>query len=367
MEVNRAKIKTEKICEKIIDDFSKHANGNKKICDSVLLVHSDKMNIHLKTVVGKISGEKAHPDMPYHFASIGKTITSIIIAMLYEKGRIDFNDLAEKYISPAILRGLLTHKGTDYSKSVQISHLLNHTSGIADYYTDKPDKGIRLLDSMLNEPERFWTPHNTINWVKENLKPHFAPGNGFHYSDTNYQILGLIIENITGKPLHETMSELIFDKLEMNNTYQIFYSKPRIESPYPVASLISNNLNLIECKSISMSWASGGAVSTSEDMLKFLNAIVKNELIRRETFEKMQDWARFGPGIKYGYGLMKFNFLLMPKKYEIWGNSGSIGAVMYYNPAMDVSIIGSFNKLNYQAPPIFFIIKVLRRLNKLIG
>jgi CubicO group peptidase (beta-lactamase class C family) len=50
---------------------------------------------------------------------------------------------------------------------------------------------------MIAEPERFWTPCETIGWANTNLKPKFKPGNGFHYSDTNYELLGLIIERLT--------------------------------------------------------------------------------------------------------------------------------------------------------------------------
>jgi CubicO group peptidase (beta-lactamase class C family) len=221
------------------------------------------------------------------------------------------------------------------------------------------------MDLMIKDPDRFWTPIETIDWTKQNLKPFFAPGNGFHYSDANYNLLGLIIESITQKPMHESLSKYIFDPLGMDDTYQLFYSEPKSRNKQPMVNLYYNDLNLVKTKSISLDWAGGGIVSTSEDMLKFISAIKKHQIIKKETFEEMKDWAKMGPGLYYGYGLMNFRFMLTPKKYDIWGNSGSIGAFMYYNPAIDVYMIGSFHKLNYHAPPIMFIVRTLKKLNKL--
>jgi D-alanyl-D-alanine carboxypeptidase len=351
--------------QKVLERFAKKVNSDKKMGSALLLIHSDSLNIHWKTAVSKDPAKQISEDQPTHFASIGKTITSVMISILYEKGFIDFNDHITDYLDNDILEGIHIYKGKDYSGEILVSHLLNHTSGIADYYLDRDDSGICLMDLMLKEPDRFWTPLETVNWTKERLKPHFAPGEGFHYSDTNYQLLGFIIEKITGKPLHEALHENIFRPLGMYNTWQMFYSEPEIESPYPMVDIYHEGLNLSEAKSISIDWAGGGIVSTTEDLLKFIRALANNRIIKKETFEKMKDWQQFGPGIKYGYGLMKFRFFTMPAKYEIWGNSGSIGAFMYYNPSMDVYFIGNFHKVNCHRAPVVFIIKSLKEMNKL--
>ncbi len=335
----------------------------------LLLIHSDSLNVHWKTAAHHDSAVFVNPDQPYHFASIGKTVTSVLISILYEKGLIDFEDKISKYLDDHVLNGLHILKGVDYSHELKIKHLLGHTSGLPDYYMDKNNSKVRLLDLMISQPGRFWSPMETIDWSKKNLKPKFKPGKGFHYSDTNYQLLGLIIEKITGTSLHEALHRYIFGPLGMDNTYLIFYSEPKTKSRYPMVDLHYADVNLSQAKSISMSWASGGIVSTSEDMLKFHKAIVESKIVRKETFEKMCNFSKMGPGLFYGYGIMNFRFMFMPEKYHIWGNSGSIGAFMYYNPAMDIYVIGSFHKVNYQRQPIFYICSVLRifkkELNKL--
>ncbi len=344
--------------------FQKRVLSSKKNGDSVFFLHSNKLGIHSEASIINNIFQESSGDIPLHFASIGKTLTSVLISILFEKGLIKFDDYITKYLDSNIVNGLNIYKSIDYSNSVKIWHLLNHTSGIADYYMDKNSDGKRLIDFMLSEPEHFWEPLETINYTKENLKSHFAPGKCFHYSDTNYQLLGFIIEKISSKPLHEVLKEFIFSPLKMENTYQIFYSEPKVKSDFPMAKIYHNEQDLTQFKSISLSWASGGTVSTANDMYKFHKALVENTLISCETFNKMQDWARFGPGIRYGYALMNFRFPLMPRKYEIWGNSGSIGTYMYYNPAMDAYLIGTFNNINYQVQPIMFIISILRQISK---
>ena len=358
---------SESFKKKILCRFEKKVKNNKDMNTGLLLIHSDSLNIHWKTAAHHDSSVQVHPDQPYHFASIGKTITSVMISILYEKKLLQFDDKISNYLDQSVLEGLHIYKGQDYSNEITLSQLLNHTSGLPDYYTDKNSSNIRMQDLMLSEPERFWTPIETINWAKTQLKPKFKPGKGFHYSDTNYQLLGLIIEKITGMKLHEAFHKFIFEPLEMNNTYQIFYSEPKIKNEHPIVDLYYNGINLLDAKSISMSWASGGIVSTSEDMLKFMKALVGNEIIRKETFNQMQDYAKMGISFYYGYGIMNFRFMMMYKKYGIWGNSGSTGAFMYYNPLLDIYMIGSYHKINCQVQPIFHIFNTLRRINKQIN
>lgn len=352
------------LLDRIFKSFEKMSKKMSSKNTSVFLIHSDQYDIHRKAAFNINPDVNTDPDQPYHFASIGKTMTSCMSAILYEKGQIDLNDSISKYLNSNILEGLHIYKGKDYSNDIKIKNLLNHTSGLADYYMDKSRDKIRLSDKMVSEPDKYWSPEETIVWTKENLPPISEPGKKFHYSDTNYQLMGLIIEKIMDMSLHECYHKFIFEPLGMSNSYMIFHSQPEINNELQIIDLNYRGLNLTEAKSISMSWASGGVVSTSEDMLKFLRAIVHHKIIKSETHSLMQDWARMSFNIKYGYGLFYFTFPGMSKKYDIWGNSGSIGAFWYYNPAFDTYFIGSFNEMNLQVPPIIFIFNSLRKIKK---
>lgn len=358
-----AKQSKEKLAQSISANFEKRIRSDKNANTGILLVHSPTLGIHLKTAANPDSTVLVHPDQPYHFASIGKTVTSVLVAILYEKGLINFDDFISNYLDETVLEGLHVYKGVDCSDEIRIRHLLNHSSGLPDPYTDKNNQKISLMDRMIAEPDTFWTPMKTITWGKQQLRPKFKPGKGFHYSDTNYELLGLIIEKITGMKLHQVFHSYIFEPLGMDHTYQLFYSEPKVKSDYPMVDFYYNGVNLSKARSISMSCASGGMVSTTEDMLKFHKAIVEGKIIGKETFAAMCDFVKMAPNIQYGYGIMSFRFMMMPSKYNIWGHSGSIGAFMYYNPGMDVYVIGSFHKMGYQVQPIFYIFNILRKIN----
>ncbi len=349
--------------KRIVNTFEKKA-AKSTSNTAILLVHSETADLHLKTAFNRDSSVEVHPDQPYHFASIGKTVTSAVIGLLFEQGLLDFGDLIEKYLDEGILSGLHIYKGVDYSRQITIRQLLNHTSGLADYYVDKNKAGISLADLMIREPERFWTPESTVEWTKKELNPRFAPGGGFHYSDTNYQLLGLIIQRITGLELHEAYRRFIFHPLGMKNSYLLFFEGPGEPSAYTMIDMFHEGVNLSTARSISMSWAGGGIVSTSEDMLRFHKALVKNHLLRKETLDRMFDLARMNPQIRYGYGIMVFHYPFMSRQYDLWGNSGSIGAFLYYNEALDLHMIGSFHRNNYNAPPFFFMMKVMKAVKK---
>jgi len=340
----------------------------------LLLVHSDRLKIHWKFACGitGVKGDQINADNPYHIASIGKTFTSMLIAKLFEKGMINYDDPISKFMSSEILEGLFAYRGIDYSKEVLVRHLLNHTSGIADYYEDKPVKGKTIKELLVEDPERFWKPDDTISYSRDNQRVHSIPGKNFHYSDTGYNLLGKIIEKITDKTLQENLHTEIFDPLGMVNSYLLFYSKPKEESPYQIAETFVGNHEVSTFKSISIDWAGGGIVSTMEDLLLFQKALVNNTLIKKETFEICsKDLEQFGFGMDYGYGLLFLNVgkmtFILPKTLNMWGNFGSIGAYMFYNPTYDVYVIGSFNHSYYRVKQVIFVIDVIRKISKQYG
>lgn len=357
--------------KKIKTKLEKMVLKRKDLRNAILLVHSDKLDIHWKFAFGitGVEHNQISAGNPYHIASIGKTFTSMMIAKLFERGLIFYDDPISKYLSIETLEGLFVYKGIDYCKDVLISHLLKHTSGIGDYYEDKPINGKSIKEMLVEDPERFWKPEVTITYTKENQKAYSIPAKRFHYSDTGYNLLGKIIEKITDKPFHENLHNEIFDPLGMVNSYFLFYSAPKEKSLYKIPDTFVGNHEVSTFKSLSIDWAGGGIVSTTEDLLLFQKALVNNTLIKKETFELCsKDLGKFGFGMDYGYGLLFLNVgkmtIILPKTLNMWGNFGSIGAYMFYNPTYDVYIIGSFNHSNYRVKQVIFVIDVIRKISK---
>lgn len=359
---NREKVKLaiEKKLQKIVE-----AESN--INNVYLLVHSKKLNIHWNMAFGKTDNFPTVKEQPYHTASIGKVFTAVIIAKMVEEGKINYHDRLNKFLSEDLIKNLHIYNGKDYSNEIEIQHLISHTSGLADFYEDKPFHGKTFVDIVLDEPLREWTPEETIQWTKQNMRPKFPPGKKCHYTDTGFNLLGLIIESVMMKSYHEVLHEYIFQPLNMNATYLSHYSEPAIKNTFPIASINygSRIIHVEQHKSFSSFYAGGQTISTSEDLLKFITALVEHRCVAKESLVQMQNWRKMRLGIDYGYGLMYVQMLPLIQKYNMWGHLGSIGSFMLYNPVLDAYIIGNFNKIGYLSKSMQFVLYVLRQLAKI--
>jgi CubicO group peptidase (beta-lactamase class C family) len=129
---------------------------------------------------------------------------------------------------------------------------------------------------------------------------------------------------------------------------------------------VKNNkvIDPVQYRSFSDIYASGQTVSTSEDMFRFISALVQHRLVPKELLVQMMDLKRLRMGVGYGYGLMKVRIHPLTSRYDVWGHLGSLGSFMLYNPGMDAYVIGSFNKAGYFGQSIRFVAQVLRILAK---
>lgn len=346
--------------QNIENNFNKIVDRDKKIKNAHLLVHSDKLNIHIN--LAKVRTGNPNINQPIHLASVGKLFTATIISILYEKGKLDFNDRISKFLDSELMNGLHVYKGKDYSEQIKIRHLLMQTSGLYDVF-------YHLFERMSKSSFKP-TTREAIFWGKENLKPVSVPGKRHYYTDTNYHLLGLIIESITKQPFYKVVHELIFDRLKMNHSYMYGFSKPKIKSKYPLADLFLEGINFKSVKGIhEIDYAGGSVCAPLEEYLSFFKGLVEGKIIRKETLKKMIDddiYMGFPTvGFRYGYSIWKPIAipLLMPKKYFCFGCVGVTGAFMFYHPSTLSYIIGTFNDSSYRAKSLQFMIsKVIKEL-----
>lgn len=349
--------------------FNQRVSSDLKINNANLLVHSDANHLHLHMAGGNANGAAdscIQVGQPVYIASVGKLFTAVLTGMLCEQGELSFESPIIDLLDAEALERLHVFRNKDYTDQIRLKHLLNHTSGLPDYFEDRPVKGKRMYEQIFNEPERVLCPREVMAWTKENLKPKFPPGKGFHYSDTGYQLLGLVIEAVTGVHFHQKLHHSIFEPLGMKQSYLIGHSLPCEASSYPVAGVYFGTTNIVGYRSLSADYAGGGVTAPLEDLLKFMQALAHGKLLSEQTFLRMIDGVCFAPGIDYGYGMMRIRPfpLLMPAKYSCWGNAGSTGAFMFYHPVLDSYLIGSLNRFRYHQKGIQFMLGVIDMLYK---
>ena len=244
---------------------------------------------------------------------------------------LDFGDRIVDYLDADLMRGLHVYRGRDYSAEITVRNLLMQTSGLYDVF-------YALWEKMMEDPSFTVSTRDAIAWGKEHLKPVAEPARTHSYTDTNYYLLGFIVEAITGKTFHEAMHELIFDPLGMSHAWMHGYSSPKETSEHPAAGLYIKDVDFSSVKgSSAIDHAGGSVVGPLSEYLLFIKALTGHRIIRKETLAKMiNDDARMGfptIGFDYGYSVWKTRSipLLMPPEMFSWGCVGVTGAFLFYH------------------------------------
>ena len=307
------------------------------------------------------------PETPFFIASITKMFTATIIMQLYEEKKIDLDDPIINFLTKTFVKGIHIYNGIDYSDSITIKHLLSHTSGIADYYLEKPQGESSFFDFTLNNPEKTFTVDQTIAIARDKLEANFEPGGKAKYSDTNYQILGKIIESVASKELSQVFQKYIFSPLSLKNTWLFKKSEPLEKPAMPVAEFYYKDQIISYNKPFESSWADGGLISTSRDCLTFLNALLTGKLIDKEaTLPLMHQWRGIGFPLKYGFGTMYIELprvmTMFRKLPALIGHLGSTGAFLLYVKDFDLFMAGTINQAISPSKPINLVYKLLNIL-----
>jgi D-alanyl-D-alanine carboxypeptidase len=346
---------------KIEHDFRKIVQKDPKVRNAYLLIHSQTSNIHLTMAEGKTGDVPANFEQPNYMASVGKIFTATIIAMLVENGKLTFDDKISSHLDKELLDSLHVYKGKEYTDQLTIRHLLKQTSGLFDNFWP-------LLEKLLQDESFQISPRDAVIWGKNHLESTAPPGKKVSYTDTNYHLLGLITESVTGKAFHELLRDLIFLPLGMEHSYMLHYSESGKPNVHPTAYFTMNSMIINEFAGYgALDYAGGGVVAPLEDLLKFMQALTAGKLVSPRTLELMiQDADMLYPGMEYGYGIWKVKPipLLIPKSYYCWGCVGATGAFMFYHPSLDTYLIGTFNDESYKIKGVRFMMQMIKRLLK---
>lgn len=327
-------------------------------------VFGTSFSIRYKDEIWTGSSGNLTTESSYFIASTTKLYTTAVILHFQSKGLLKLDDLILHYLNEDIVTGLNKYQGVDHSNKITIRNLLAHTSGISDYFQGKNLHGIKLEHQLISGFDQVWSFENAITRSKmiRSSFPVNAPGKA-HYSDTNFQLLGEIIQKISGKTLEENYMELIFEPLQLTNTY--LYQDSNDHTP---ATLFYKNRTLNIPLAMSSFGADGGIVSTSEELLQFLYHFFNGTFFEKATLEELKIWNKIFFPIKSGIGIHQFKLPrifdpvgMMP---ELIGHSGLSGSLAYYSPQHDLYIAGTVNQVAYPETAFKLMIKLIRSVLK---
>jgi len=240
---------------------------------------------------------------PFRVGSITKTFVAAAVLKLVEQGRLSLDDKLGTRL-PKVAGKI------PQADQITLLHLLGHLSGIVD----PPNESIRYQLDLVDNPERM--DDKSIDQLLEEYvydKPlHFEPGQAYSYSNTNYWLLGQIVEAVTGKTVQQVLDEFIFSPLELADTYLEQRDDRNVARGY--ADLYGDG-RLLDVsrwdRADTDGKASGGIISTVADLKTFMLALMQGQLISPASLEMMKEIQLQGCDnifCEYGLGLELWRF-----------------------------------------------------------
>ena len=271
----------------------------------------------------------------FRIYSIAKMFTAIVVLKLVDDGVLALNDTVAQWLDdPAVGR-------IPNVDRITLHQLLNHSSGIYDFADDNDSPFWQ--DAFLGPDadwEKVWSLEELLAYADgARHAPYFAPGEGVFYSNTDYVLLGMIVEEATGHRFGDELRSRILEPLALGDTFL----PEGGEMPEGIVrgyQLIGGELVDVSASNLSWLWTAGGMVSTTADLVRFGDAVFGGELISPASFKEMFTFVPEPrrPGIAQGLGVYRIE----TSNGELVGNDGQgvgFGSSMMLLKEADISIV----------------------------
>ncbi len=272
--------------------------------------------------------EPMRVDNSMRMGSITKTFTATVILQLVDQHKLGLDDPVGKY-QPEVPNG----------KHITIRQLLNMSSGLFSYTEDEG-----FVQALLADPYKVWHPKELVA-IAFKHPPYFPPGKGFHYSNTNYILLGMIIEQLTHLSAEKAFQRFIFRPLGLHESSLPPLSSSAIPDPHAQGYMYGTDftgkgptLNVTDWNP-SGAWTAGSAISTLHDLKIWVKALANGRLLSAATQKERLTWVTcaniwLGKQQCYGLGVIDFGGFI--------GHDGSIPGFtswIGYQPQKGATII----------------------------
>jgi CubicO group peptidase (beta-lactamase class C family) len=256
------------------------------------------------------------PDTQFELGSVTKPFTAMAIMILADEGKLRFDDTLDQYCPefPA------------YARRIRIRDLLHHTSGMPDYETLMVGKiGEHFFRSSKSPPAPHeFTSAEVLKTLSLQPMLKFAPGSRFEYSDSGYEVLGQIVERVSGERYAEFLKQKIFDPLGMRDTLVLDERKHPGRHLALAYRKRNGRWEDITYSPENYEYGDGGVESTGKDLFKWDQALYTGKLVRRATLD-----LAFTPGRTSDGKVIETHFFAYPSSYGFgWFISSESGATV---------------------------------------
>jgi D-alanyl-D-alanine carboxypeptidase len=278
-----------------------------------------------------LTGEPAQPGMRFLIASVSKTFTSLAVQKLVEKKKLSLDDPIARYLSADLVAKIAN------GNLITVRQLLDHTSGIADYDEDS----INLQEYQ--NPE-IPVPYQTGLWQGINASPLSLPGTNYTYSNVNYILLTLIVDNASRVPYEDYMTRTILVPAGMNDTF--IKETNLIPGPHMTATVTGENGTFMDFSNqyVQFDRGAGDMVSTTADLNLLHRALREGRIISSSSLAEMEKPTRQSG--KAGYGLGYTTEYESSSNATVQGHTGGYPGSFtfwYYLPEQDTYVTWNLN------------------------
>ncbi|SNT45290.1 serine hydrolase domain-containing protein [Rhodococcoides kyotonense] len=323
------------------------ATGFREIGMVVLIETPDGKYVNTWGATESGGSEAPSLDTRMRIGSNTKTWTGTAILQMVQEGKLSVDDPVSKY-RPEVPNG----------ENITIGQLLDMRSGLYNY-----TETVEINQAMDEDPGKVWAPEELVALGISN-PPYFPPGEGWHYSNTNTVLLGLIAEQLDGRAIEQIFQDRFFSTLNLSGTSFPANTDTAIPAPFSRGYTYSGNIEtlgegkeslsperLAEIESGSLqprdttndnpswTWAAGQGISTANELATWVQAMVKGDFLDDSTQKLRMDSVLptdpDSPGAAgYGYGLAQMG--------PLYGHTGEVpgyNSFMGYDPVNDVTMI----------------------------
>ena len=281
--------------------------------------------------VGLSNRESQTPMKPNHLllqGSVGKTYVAAVALQLVQEKKLGLDDKIEKYLGTLPWFSRLPN-----ARDITVRMLMNHTSGLVRYEFKE-----QFVKDLTASPDKVWKPEELVSYILDTAPP-FAAGKGWDYSDTNYIVLGMIIEKITGKTYYAEMRRRVLTPFKLSQTVpsdrriipNLSQGYAGADNPFGGRDAMINDKGEMIINP-QFEWTGGGIASTASDLARWASLLYEGKVFDAAMLSAMLEGvpARLGPEAKYGLGV-----IIRPTPLGIsYGHSGFfpgyITEVMYF-------------------------------------
>ena len=251
---------------------------------------------------------KATPSMRYSIGSVSKQFAASAILLLAEEGRLSLDDRVEKFV-PGLTRG----------SEVTLRQLLSMTSGYQDYWPQD-----YVMPGMLKPV----TPDEIVaRWAKIPLD--FEPGTAWQYSNTNYVIIGLVVQKVSGQPLFDFLQQRIFSKLGMTTIQNIDEAALGPSDAARYTRVATAPVRPAPKEGRGWIFAAGELAMTASDLAKWDISLIQQSVLKPGSYRALETETLLasGAGTNYGLGVS----VRMAGAHRLVSHSGEVSGFTAYN------------------------------------